>query len=226
MSELWKGGEPMIYITYEVAVMLRYAVEQAKGKEVGGLAKTHIFGNSRGVLLKDILIPPQMVTGSNTDIGPDALMGIVELLAKRREVCLDWRCWWHVHPFAQGKPVPSNTDHDTLDSLAQELGWAIGLIIGKNGDYHAWLSILEPLVMEIDVEVRVLEQEFPNLEKKVAEMMKLVEVSYPKPFTWVGSALRPHIVGDISPHHGGLPLHEQEEPDFVGFPFHAAGWPV
>jgi hypothetical protein len=172
----------MLYLTYKVAKMLHYAVEQAKGKEVGGLAKTHLFGNGAGVLLQDIIIPPQLVTGGTTKISPDALMGLVEELAKRKEVCTDWRCWWHVHPFGAVKPVPSSVDNETLDSLAEELGWAVGLIVGKEDRYHGWLSLCQPWDMRVEIEVSVFDQDMPNLRTKVEKMMKDVEVEKPAAF--------------------------------------------
>lgn len=174
---------PHLVLSRRVQDMLKFAVNTHPDKEVQGFGRVErdVDGD---IWVRDIIIPPQTVTGASVDLKPEVLTALMLELHKNNQVLSDWPLWWHSH--ANMGTGPSNVDENTLKSLAQEMdGYALGLVTNVSGGYTAWFAavaeskfgnFVHTSKMEVLVE---LPPEDKKLKKQVRDMMKNVTVEKP-----------------------------------------------
>ena len=182
---------PTLYLTRRARMMLRYASEHDKNLEVSGIGRLSLTTGG-DFWVDDIIIPPQEVGAGSTDVTPETLGQLMAILAERDEHLTDWRLWWHSH--GTMGTFTSSTDLDTLNSFAEEVDWAVGLVTNARGDYHAWIEAIRPfsLVEEIPVRLPIdADSEVQTeVEKAMEEVKKFVAVKTAHATPWLGGCGR------------------------------------
>jgi hypothetical protein len=171
----------MIKITDRAWHMMMLAARTAYGTkylEVAGFAKARIDDAQGIITVEDVLIPPQEVGGAHADVDVEDLDWLMSTLLARGENPRDWFVWWHSH--VSMSTSPSNTDHDTLFTLAQQswAGFAVGLVVNVKHEHTGWVAYRSPILpnkwVEQNLPVEVEELADPVLAAQVADMMENV----------------------------------------------------
>lgn len=160
-------------VTHNAHLMLQYAAKHTPSREVGGFGRTRVL-DSGIIVVDDIIIPPQFVSGGETDISGDTIELVMQMLAQRGESFDDWRLWWHSHGTIP-KPFASGTDTKTLEMLAASMGdYFFGVVINsKDEEPYTWLHLIKPkLTCTIPIEFMPYEDD--TIKARVDEWMKSV----------------------------------------------------
>ena len=182
---------PLVRLTADAALKLRYAVQHTPGMEVGGFGRT-VVNDRQEVIVTDIIVPPQIAGSAHTDIEVQDLDELLAFLARRGESLADWRLWWHSHgrmgAFASGQDV------STLDMLASHLGWFAGIVTNVEGKFYSWMSFSVPPMLRtsFQIELKIESYENEDLKREIDEQMKRVERPVTKSYT-----------NYVSQYHGG-----------------------
>lgn len=136
--------------------------------EISGLGK--VTSNNKGdLLISDVEIFKQTVSGAHSTIDPVALAQFQSEIVKAGGSMKDYKLWWHSH--AHMSVFFSKTDTDTIDS-STEFPWLVSLVVNKKGEAKARLDVYTPLHIFADLDVEV--EKFPENEKTEA-IQKMIE---------------------------------------------------
>ena len=127
------------------------------------------------VVMDDLYIPPQKVTGASVDMSGDVMMRLWnDLVARYGEHWHEWCIMWHSH--CSMGTSPSGTDTDALANVVEN-NWpfAVGLVVNVKGEATAWAEIRKPIASSFDLDVIVPQVEFNEWDEKVDEWMEKVE---------------------------------------------------
>ena len=164
---------PQILLTNKAELAIRYAVLHDKNLEVGGFGHT-IVDAEGNILVTDIIIPAQEVSGGETDIATTGLDSMLRTLAAREESFDEWRFWWHSH--GNNGTFYSGTDHSTLTMLARNVGgWFSGMVITNKLERKGFLDVREPFPIHTEIPVLTLPVEDEDLRRLVEEQMANVK---------------------------------------------------
>ena len=155
-----------------------YAARHDKTLEVGGFARATIDLERNDIVVDDVLIPPQEIGGAHADMEEDDLLWLGAQVVSRGEHLKDWLVWWHSH--AGMSTGPSQTDHDTLITLAKQsrAHYAVGLVVNAKGESTAWWVFESPMFPGVYIEqtlnVDVEEKLAPEIQDYIDHMMEHV----------------------------------------------------
>lgn len=112
--------------------------------EVGALG---ISGKNNPLLIRDLVIPKQRVTGVSIDFDTSDVADLYADLDGRGLSMNDYaRIWIHTHPGSS--PQPSGTDENTFDTNYGESDWAVMFILAQGGSAYARIRIRKPLTTQ------------------------------------------------------------------------------
>lgn len=148
-----------LYLTKKVHQKLRYYTEQCS-EEISGLGKITMMDDpvyEKCLLVHDIEIFKQEVSGTHSTIDDDTLAKFLYEKTKAKENLSEYRFWWHSH--ATMAVFFSGTDTGTIDK-STEFPWLVSLVTNHKGDLKARFDLFDPIRVKIeDLEIEVLEDE-------------------------------------------------------------------
>lgn len=126
--------------------------------EISGLAKVEIVEGD--FLVTDVAIFEQVVSAAHSDIPAQALARFQVELIKRGENPKDWFCWWHSH--AAMKTFFSGRDVATINESI-DFKMMLSIVTNHAHEFSARFDLYDPVRMQTEVTVEVLEQEDENI---------------------------------------------------------------
>lgn len=113
------------------------------GAEISGIGKTRIVkdGEDDIIIIDDVVIFKQTVTGSNTVLEDSAQSEFMNELMIRGEDLSQWNLWWHSHHTMN--VFWSSTDTGTMESHAGSMPFLISLVTNLKDEYKVRLDVFE-----------------------------------------------------------------------------------
>jgi hypothetical protein len=112
--------------------------------EISALGSVRIEENR--ILIEDVFLFDQVVTGSSTDISTTAIANFITDYIKKGKDPSVLKFWWHSH--ARMGVFWSGTDTGTIDRFSSD--WMISMVSNKNGDIKVRVDVFEPFRMYMD----------------------------------------------------------------------------
>ena len=194
--------------------LLREYVDQC-AYEISGIGKVE-RDEDRNLIVTDLLVLPQVVTGTTTDIEASELAKLQVELVKRGEDMGAWYLWWHSH--VNMDVFWSGRDQNTIDE-STDYKRLLSVVTNKRDEYRARIDIYEPermFIDDLDVEVQAPPREqslVDRVTKDIADHVKhkTVPVYHTGPGYPVGTSTR---VGGAM----GFQLFDEDEDDYPALP--------
>lgn len=160
--------------------MIMRAVRLRPQLEVYGAGHAVVDYEDGVLVLDDIYIPPQEVTPGNFHVTGDAFMtALTGLVKEYGDRWTEWCVMWHSH--STMPTLPSTVDTDNLANMVtNNLDYVVGLVVNVKGDASAWAELNIPWRAQVELDVEVIEPDYPELSARVDEWMKEVKEK-PKP---------------------------------------------
>ncbi len=140
--------------------------------EIAGMGKVKIL-ESGDILVEDICIYDQEVTGGTADLSTEALAGFMMEKIKANESLEPWVLWWHSH--ANMQAFFSQRDTTTIDE-STDFNHLISLVVNKRRQRECRVDVYRPFRMtEENVQVIVPGGAFvvpADIKAEVAEKVK------------------------------------------------------
>lgn len=128
-----------LIITAEVEAKLN-AYVMAVDTEIAGMGKVKV-SDAGDIMLLDVAIYDQVVTGGTADLSTEALAKFQTELIKAGESPEDWVLWWHSHAGMQA--FFSGTDTSTIES-STEYQYLVSLVVNRRRERKARLDLYHP----------------------------------------------------------------------------------
>lgn len=153
-----------LFITQKAHQKLKYYVSQCE-TEISGLGKLNVITDPgtglREMVVTQFEIFEQVVSGTHSDLNPDALGKFLFEKIRDGEDPAEYRVWWHSHATMQA--FFSGTDVGTING-STEFPYLISLVTNHKGDLIARVDIFDPVRVTQNLEVEVIIDE--DLELK------------------------------------------------------------
>ena len=123
--------------------------------EVMGVGHACIDADSGTIVMDDIYIPPQEVTGITVETsGQDFMKLWSDLVTRYQEKWTEWCIMWHSH--CNMSTSPSTVDIDALATVVEN-NWpfAVGLVINVEGKATAWAEVRKPFAGSLYCDVYI-----------------------------------------------------------------------
>lgn len=170
-------NKPKLLIPAEVEAKLNSYV-MAVDTEIAGMGKTQITEEG-DIMLIDIAIYDQTVTGGTADLSSLALAKFQTELIQNGESPKSWNLWWHSHASMQA--FFSGTDTGTIDS-STEYEYLTSLVVNRRRERKARLDVYHPFRFtheNLDIIVGRLEEVIPeDILAEVAQKVHVKTYSY------------------------------------------------
>ncbi len=175
----------IVRLNYNAYSKLRGYINNVEN-EVGGLGSVFIKGQS--LIVKDIFLIEQEVSGASTNLSADGLAKFYQerLKANKKDDMGSYKLWWHSH--YNFNTFWSKTDDDTIDGFDQETkedNWFLSIVGNQEGELLTRLDVFRPFrftyndvpmfndILDPKVEVDLLSE----IEKKVKDKVVPVQVA-------------------------------------------------
>ena len=146
---------------------LRAYVDSIK-YEISGLGKVSIVDDD--ILVEDIRIFEQKVTGGNTILNKDALAKFYDDLMKADEDLGKWKLWWHSH--ANMEASWSSVDEATIEDFDNQMpkdNWIVSLVTNRSAKTLIRVDIFQPIRVTIEDIDWTLSFEDKKLAEKIQD---------------------------------------------------------
>lgn len=180
-------------MTAEVEAKLNSYV-MAVDTEIAGMGKVRV-SDEGDIMLLDVAIYDQTVTGGTADLSSEALARFQMELIQKGESPKDWTLWWHSH--ADMPAFFSGTDTGTIDA-STEYQYLVSLVVNRRRERKARLDLYHPFRFTQDnlaIIVGTTQEVIPEAIR--AEVAEKVHV---KTWSWE-KGNKEHRVG-FGQHHG------------------------
>lgn len=159
--------------------------ENMNNREVQGFGKVEVIDG--GAVLVDVDLPKQEAESAHIST---KVADLVEWRASRFQLkpgmtpeeiaaadaeLKSWKVWWHTHPFGSNTPTYSSTDHATLEDLAEESGWFIGVVFNEELGNTVYACYSRPISTGVLKYSEEAELDFPVSEVIGKKQEKLRE---------------------------------------------------
>lgn len=180
----------MPLINYTMKIIIPQAVEakihayvMSVDSEIAGMGKVKVIDAST-ILIEDVMIYEQEVTGTTADLSPQAMAKWTHQLVQAGGSPKDWRLWWHSHDTMPA--FFSKRDTDTMD--ANEQGdWMLSLVVNKKRERKARLDTYRPFrVIVNDIEIEVTGEAFTIPADIALEVSQKVKRAAPVSYSYHG----------------------------------------
>lgn len=189
-----------------------HAYVRSVNTEIAGMGKAKV-GDDGNIMLLDVAIYEQEVTGGTADLSSEALAKFQTELIQNGESPKDWIVWWHSH--ADMSAFFSSRDTSTIDS-SNEFQYLVSLVVNRKRERKARVDTYRPfrftqdnLEIIVGTEEEVVPQE---IRDEVAAKVHI------KTWAWegdkggvLGFGKNKHL-GDG--HHGGKILPARNADDY------------
>lgn len=128
-----------LIITAEIEAKI-HAYVRAVTTEIAGMGKAVVTPEG-DIMLLDVAIYEQEVTGGTADLSTTALAKFQTELIKKGESPKDWIVWWHSH--ADMSAFFSGRDTATIDS-SDEFHFLVSLVVNRKRERKARLDTYKP----------------------------------------------------------------------------------
>ena len=181
---------PEIFMTFEDYQRL-FTYIRCCPQEISGLGRVGVKEMSNGdLLLSDITLFKQKVTGHDTDLDQEAIGKLVTEIVMNGGEPTDLKLWWHSH-HSMSVFWSKGQDEVTIANLKRfGMEYLVSIVGNHAGDYLCRLDIFTPLHVTIDnVPIRIITREDPMLKNRIlAEIEDKVDGFHPSlerstPFT-------------------------------------------
>lgn len=113
--------------------------------EISGFGKTEYDPYTDSIIVLDVMIAPQRVTGVTTTLDRDGLAAWQMDLDKAGDSVANWRLWWHSHVnmgvFWSGTDTASIND---FDLQRPEDNYMVSIVANKKGEFKCRLDLFAP----------------------------------------------------------------------------------
>lgn len=197
-----------LIITSEVEAKL-HAYVRAVNTEIAGMGKARI-SHEGDIMLLDVAIYDQEVTGGTADLSTEALARFQTELIQKGESPKDWIVWWHSH--ADMSAFFSGRDTATIAS-SDEFQHLISLVVNRRRDRQARLDVFHPFrFTQENLEIVVGTTAFVVPEEIQAEVEEKVKIkSWP---VWKGTSSKFGFHDEEEYRHGGKVLPVSNADDY------------
>lgn len=133
--------------------------------EISGLGKIEIL-NSDEILIEEIKIFRQIVSGAETVIDRKALAKFYDDLMIKGDDLSKWKLWWHSH--CDMEAFFSGTDTKTIEDFDNEMpvdNWMLSIVTNHSGKLIPRIDIFQPIrctVTEIDWDITFEDRELES----------------------------------------------------------------
>lgn len=160
-----------------------HAYVMSVDSEIAGMGKVKVIDAST-ILIEDVMIYEQEVTGTTADLSPQAMAKWTHQLVQAGGSPKDWRLWWHSHDTMPA--FFSKRDTDTMD--ANEQGdWMLSLVVNKKRERKARLDTYRPFrVIVNDIEIEVTGEAFTIPADIALEVSQKVKRAAPVSYSYHG----------------------------------------
>lgn len=166
-----------LIIPAEVEAKL-HAYVRSVDTEIAGMGKAKVSDGGE-IMLLDVAIYEQEVTGGTADLSSEALAKFQTELIRAGESPKDWVVWWHSH--ANMGAFFSKRDTDTIDG-SDEFQYLISLVVNHKRERKARLDLYHPFRFTQDnlaIVVGTAEEVIPEeIRAEVAEKVKIKTYSW------------------------------------------------
>lgn len=142
-----------IYFLKSAYQKMRYYVSLCED-EISGLGK--IEEQNGKLVVTDVQIFKQVVSGAHSDLDDDALAEFLFEKTKNGDDLAKWRLWWHSH--AKMNVFFSGTDTNTIDT-STEFPWLISVVTNHKNEILARYDTYKPYRLTENLLVEILEDE-------------------------------------------------------------------
>lgn len=113
--------------------------------EISGIGKTRIIreGDNDIIMIDDVVIFKQRVTGSNTILEDSAQSEFMDELMRNGEDLSQWNLWWHSHHTMN--VFWSSTDTGTMEQHAGSMPFLISLVTNLKDEFKVRLDVFESI---------------------------------------------------------------------------------
>lgn len=148
---------PRLIIPAEVESKIHAYVMAVPG-EIAGMGKVKIDDETQAIIVEDVCIYDQEVTGGTADLSTEALAGFMMEKLAAGESLAPWILWWHSH--ANMSAFFSGRDTGTIDG-STDFQHLISLVVNKKRERECRIDGFRPFRYTIeDVPVVVPTSEF------------------------------------------------------------------
>lgn len=187
-----------LIIPPEIESKLHAYVMAVQG-EIAGMGKVKIDEETGDIVVEDICIYDQEVTGGTADLSTDALAAFMMEKIQAGESLAPWILWWHSHSHMAA--FFSGRDTSTIDG-STDFQHLISLVVNKRRERECRIDTFRPFrLTETDVPVVVPSSSYVVPEDIRAEVAQKVKEKVYAPAAGFGS------------HH-----HEDDDYDGYGLP--------
>lgn len=146
-------------------------------QEISGLGCVRLDPMNDHLILSDIMLFKQKVSGADTDLDQEAIGKLVTEMVMRDADPSTLKLWWHSHN--SGSVFWSqHQDEKTIENLKRfGIEYLISIVGNHAGDYICRLDIFKPVHVTIDnIPIRILETENASLKAQIlGEIQEKVE---------------------------------------------------
>jgi len=167
---------PIVYYTAEVWLTIQHIVQVSTG-EIGWLGL--VEEGDGYYIIREVFIPKQVVTGTTTEIEPEAMLDLtMQLLDEDKDPSM-LRYWGHSHVNMQVRP--SGTDEKQVSEYLKHADWFIRGIYNKCNDSKVDVYDVPGDVIHQCVENTIIPRRLSkDAIKEIDEVLKK-NISRPKP---------------------------------------------
>jgi hypothetical protein len=145
--------------------------------EISGFGRVEKDGDN--LIITDVRIFPQIVSGSHTVMDARALAAFWDELIVAGEDIGKWKLWWHSH--VNMAALFSSTDHATIEEFDTEMpeeNWMLSIVSNKMGKSLCRVDIFQPIRCTIndipwDLDIVGEENVEIDVQQEVGEKVKL-----------------------------------------------------
>lgn len=150
--------------------------------EIAGMGKA-VISEAGNIMLLDVAIYDQEVTGGTADLSSEALARFQTELIQKGESPKDWIVWWHSH--ANMGAFFSNTDTTTINS-SNEFQYLVSLVVNKKRERKARLDLYHPFRFTQDNLEIIVESPQEEVSQEIKDEVEAkVKI---KTYNWQGSS--------------------------------------
>jgi len=191
LVDSWKNSTtntpalPTIYIDFMAKNKLDLYIGCCD-EEISGLGKVEKVNGK--FFIKDIILLPQEVTSSSTDLDEKALDEFTLEMIEKGESLLNYKLWWHSH--VNMSTFWSGTDTGTIEKFRN--GWFLSIVGNKSGSYKTRLDLFDPFRYHFDdLDLSVIVPPIPEMKEMIeAEIKEKVKRKVYSPTTWGSGCTR------------------------------------
>lgn len=186
-----------------------HAYVMAVEGEIAGMGKVKVNEDTGDIVVEDVCIYDQEVTGGTADLSTEALAGFMMEKIQAGESLAPWILWWHSH--SNMAAFFSGRDTSTIDG-STDFQHLISLVVNKRRERECRIDTFRPFRMTTeDVSVVVPGSSFivpEDIKEEVAAKVKEKKTS------WQGNgSTHGHYEGTRwVPHTGQHSLYDDEHP--------------